>query len=279
MSAPEHEPRTGLAGIHGQPFVDLEPLLDLSALPALHEEICEGLARVPTSYTGGSHRSLGVVPPELAREVHGDYGEVLRSLDREQRRRLVALADDPEDLDPEDYHPGEEQEHSLSRRQMLWLKLRHGVYFPWQVYLEMIPNHYWHQKSSGEGKAFTREARTFFPRTVEFVQRLPFRELGRCNVMGLDPFHHGTVHRDADPARQRDPPHFITFCPAGNKRLFLLDRVRGERHEIRSRAYWFNDADYHGVAPDPFFRYSVRVDGRFTEEFLVRLGLSAPPLA
>ena len=37
------------------------------------------------------------------------------------------------------------------------------------------------------------------------------------------------------------------------------------------RAYWFNDHDYHGVLPDPFFRYSIRVDGVFTREFRAAL--------
>jgi hypothetical protein len=36
---------------------------------------------------------------------------------------------------------------------------------------------------------------------------------------------------------------------------------------VQGRVVWFNDHDYHGVLADPFFRYSVRVDGPFTPEF------------
>jgi hypothetical protein len=32
--------------------------------------------------------------------------------------------------------------------------------------------------------------------------------------------------------------------------------------------YWFNDMDWHGVHADPWFRYSVRVDGVFEPGFL-----------
>jgi hypothetical protein len=32
--------------------------------------------------------------------------------------------------------------------------------------------------------------------------------------------------------------------------------------------YWFNDMDYHGVLADPFFRYSLRVDGVFEPGFV-----------
>ena len=42
-------------------------------------------------------------------------------------------------------------------------------------------------------------------------------------------------------------------------------------HVATTEAYWFNDADYHGVLADPFFRYSFRVDGTFTPEFVAGL--------
>jgi hypothetical protein len=40
--------------------------------------------------------------------------------------------------------------------------------------------------------------------------------------------------------------------------------------------YWFNDHGYHGVAPDPYFRYSLRVDGVFRSDFLARLRRDFP---
>jgi hypothetical protein len=153
---------------------------------------------------------------------------------------------------------------------MLWLKYRFGVYFPWKVYVELIPNRSWADKSRSEGKDFTRAARAFFPRTVAYVKRLPFAQIGRCNIMGLEANDHGTVHRDG-PGGQAEPDHFISLCPAGNKRLFLWDEAARRRTPVPGRAYWFNDHDYHGVLADPFFRYSVRVDGVFRADFLEAL--------
>lgn len=264
-------------GIWGQPFIDLEQLLDLSELDAIHEEVCLGLAQVPVAYTGGSHRSMGIMPPSLAAEALGDYGSVLRQLSREDRAVFASLADDPiaaRDQDTLDF--GEERPRALSRRQQLWLEYRHGVYFPWKVYFEMIPNHYWDEKASAEGKSFTREARTFFPKTIAFVRGLPFTQIGRCNVMGLRALDYGTVHLDGDPAKKPEVDHFITFCPGGNKRLFLWDEERQERLFIDRRAYWFNDSDYHGVESAPYFRYSIRVDGVFQPEFLRSLKARYP---
>jgi len=262
-------------GIDGRPFVDLAPWLDLSLLDDIHEEVCLGLAQMPVDYTGGSHRSMGIVPPSRRVECHVDYGEIVRAMTDAQLATLSGLGDEP--LDPARRGDvGEEREQPLSRRQMLWLKYQFGVYFPWKVFVELVPNRWWGDKSAGAGKAFTRQARAFFPKTVAWVQRLPFVEIGRCTIMGLEANDHGTVHHDGDPAEPRPPDHFVAVCPKGDKRLFLWEEETGTKIPVRSRAYWFNDQDDHGVDADPFFRYSIRVDGVFEDDFLARTRAAAP---
>jgi hypothetical protein len=265
-----------LAGVLGRAFVDLEPFLDASPLAALHEEICVGLTMSSeVEYTGGSHRSMGIVPATRRDERFGDYGEVLRSMSRESWAVLTALADDDvefPDFDARDDHEfGEERDVPLSQRQLVWLKLRFGVYFPWQTYLELMPGGRWDSKHDPRGKRFTREATQLFPRTIAFVQSLPFKSIGSVKLLGLEANHHGTVHRDGDPVVKTNVDHFVTFCPAGDKRLFVWDETSGVESFAPSRLYWFNDSDWHGVAADPYFRYSVRVDGVFRPEFLDRL--------
>jgi hypothetical protein len=255
----------------GIPFVSLERFVDTSALPAIHDEICLALTQVPVDYTGGSHRSMGIMPPSRADEAHVDYGEVIRELSPADFEVFRSLADDPRSIDASrraELEFGEERAHALSRRQMLWLKFRHKVYFPWKAYVELVPNRSWADKADPEGKDFTRIARTLFPKTIAFVNRLPFQHIGRCNVMGLEANDHGTVHRDGDPADQTAPDEFITICPNGDKRLFLWDEDEKKKVPVVGRAYWFNDHDHHGVDADPFFRYSIRIDGAFRPGFL-----------
>lgn len=267
---PDRIPGTGLCGLYGRPFVDLEPYLDLAALPAIHDEICLGLANMPVDYTGGSHRSMGIMPPSRADEVVRDYGEAIRAMDHSSFATFRSLADDPSVIDTArrgEQEFGEEREVPLSRRQMLWLKYRHGIYFPWKVYVELMPNRWWGDKANPSGKRFTRLADTLFPRTLAWVRELPFVSVGRCNIMGLEAHDHGTVHRDGDPDEQRTPDPFITVCPGPEKRLYLWDEARGHKTPVTGRAYWFNDHDYHGVEADPYFRYSIRVDGVFREDF------------
>jgi hypothetical protein len=264
-----------IPGIFGHPYVDLSAYVDTSCLDELDNEICYALTQVPTEYTGGSHRTLGITPPSLPDGRYADYGEVIRGFSRAEFARFISLSEDPSpgefDLTRyREYTFGEEQPFSLSRRQMLYLKYRYGVYFPWQVFYEMIPTLNWADKSGGAGKSFTSEARRHFPKTIAFVYSLPFAEIGRCNILGLDPEHHGTVHQDGE-LDSLDADHFITICPRGNKRLFLWDEELKQKHVVNSRVYWFNDHGYHGVAADPYFRYSLRIDGVFSADFLARL--------
>jgi hypothetical protein len=256
-------------GVFGRPFVALDDLFDLSGLEEIHDEICLALARMPTGYTGGSHRSMRIMPEGCGAEALVDYQEVIAGLDETQFDTFRSLADDASAIDParrRELEYGEEREVPLSMAQMLWLKMRHRVYFPWKVYAELIPNDRWQDKCD-PGKRFTRIAEALLPKTIAFVKRLPFRHVGRCNVMGLEAHDHGTVHRDGVPRPGRRPDPFLTFCPRGDKRLYVMDERSGERIPVEGRVVWFNDHDYHGVFADPYFRYSVRVDGPFTPEF------------
>ncbi len=261
---------TGLRGLYGRPFVPLDRWVDPVAVASLHDEVCLALAQLPTGYTGGSHRSMAIMPPGREGEALVDYAEVIRGLDDAQWATFRALSDEPEAIAEDDRRGdrwGEERAIPLSRRQMLWLKMRHRVYFPWKVFVELMPNRWWGDKADPAGKRFTRHAEALLPRTLAFVRSLPFARIGRCNILGLEAHDHGTVHRDGDPAEQAAPDHFITLCPSPGKRLYLWDAAREEKVAVTGAAYWFNDFDYHGVDADPFFRYSIRVDGVFTEAF------------
>lgn len=273
VAYPSHR-MAGLRGIFGRPSLALDAYLDLSDLGAIHDEICLALSQVPVGYTGGSHRSMGIMPPGREVEAIVDYVEVIRALDDAAYATFAGLADDPAPFLRADRTKdgfGEERELPLSRRQMLWLKLRHRVYFPWKVYVELIPNTWWSEKASSAGKEYTRWAKALLPRTLAFVEKLPFERIGRCNIMGLEANDHGTLHRDGDPREQSSPDHFITFVPEPGKRVYLWDAERSEPTLVEGRAYWFNDHDYHGVLADPWFRYSVRVDGVFEQAFMERL--------
>jgi hypothetical protein len=260
-----------LRGIFDKPYFRFDDLVSAEDLAAIHEEVCLALAQIPTSYTGGSHRSMGIVPPSRLGECHGDYGEVIAAMSPRQRATFATLADEPPPPNAPAADFGEERRLPLSRRQMLWLEKRFGVYFPWTTYVELIPNLRWEDKADSAGKDFTRVAKTFFPKTIEVVRGLPFERIGRCNVLGLGAHQYGTVHRDGEPEDQVSPDHFLTLYPSASKRLFLWDEDTQTKTPVTGPVVWFNDFDYHGVDADPFFRYSIRVDGVFQKSFLAAI--------
>jgi Rieske 2Fe-2S family protein len=263
-----------LHGIWGRPYLDLAPLFDLSCLADVDEEVCLGLSRVAPSYTGGSLKWMGVVAPPVREDGYRDLMEVIAGFSREEFATFVSLSDRPGEFELDrhrEYAFGDETDHPLTRRQMLYLKYRYGAYFPWKVAYHFLENVAWEDKNLGAGKSFHREAREVFPRTLALIEKLPFREIGRAVLFGLESNDHAPLHRDTVPGSRAAVDHCITLCPRRNKRFYLCDPELTTRLYVDSPLYWFNDMDWHGVAPDPYFRYSIRVDGVFEPAFVEEL--------
>jgi glycine betaine catabolism A len=259
-----------IIGLFGRPFADLEHLVDDGALAALDREVTMGLARVETSQTGGSLKWMGVVAPWCVDDDYLDSMHVIESLDDDAFRDFVALADEPERFagGRGEAAFGDETDNPLNREQMRYLAFRHGVYFPWKVCYHLLENDRWEDKHSGAGKHFGEEAKEVFPRTIEVIRALPFREIGRVVIFGLLSNDHAPLHRDSEPGRALSVAQSITIDPRGNKRFYLQNAEGDAPEVVGARVYWFNDMDYHGVLPDPFFRYSIRVDGVFHDAFV-----------
>lgn len=257
-----------LCGIFGRPYLDLSGFVDTTCFPELDDEITRGLCHVETTYTGATLKWMGVVAPWQMDDGYVDAMHAIERMSTDELARFVALGD-AAPLEPTESRAfGDETDRPLSRAQMLHLKYRHGVYFPWKVCYHLVENDRWEDKHSGEGKDFTEEARRWFPRTVAFVEGLPFREIGRCVLFGLEANDHAPFHRDAEPGRELAIAQSISFAPRPGKRLVLRDADGGSRTLVDAPIHWFNDMDYHGVEPDPYFRYSIRVDGVFERDFL-----------
>lgn len=260
-----------LVGICGKPFVDLSDRIDTSSFDELDREITLGLCRVDVSYTGATLKWMGVVAPWAMEDGYADAMHVLEDLDAVERADFISLGEDPT-LDANDERAfGDETDHPFTFAQMRWLGFRHGVYFPWKVCYHLLENDRWEDKHSGVGKRFAEEAEEHFPKTLRFIRSLPFREIGRAVIFGLEPNDHAPAHRDTEPGAALQIAHSISFDPRGDKGLYLMDAEGGSKTVIAARAYWFNDADYHGVDAAPRFRYSVRVDGIFDPAFVRRI--------
>ena len=119
---------------------------------------------------------------------------------------------------------------------MLYLKYQHGVYFPWKVCYHLLENDRWEDKHSGEGKDFSEERRAPLPETVAFVKSLPFTEIGRVVLFGIEANDHAPMHRDSEPGKTLTIPHSISFDPARQQALRAHRQGPGDAAFRSSRA-------------------------------------------
>ena len=261
-----------LVGLFGRPFVDLEPFVDTRVLAAVDTEVSNALAQLDVvGQTGGSLKHMGITAPWVKDDGYIDYGDVIADFTFEQWRELVSLADDPNSFDEATWQQmrfGDETDHPLNAKQIRLLTYRYGVYFPWKVCVHLLENICWQDKHHGAGKSFTDVAEALFPTTTAFVRSLPFTEVGRVVLFGLLPNDHAPAHRDSEPGRDLTVAQSMSICPRGDKRFYVTDPDHDDEVVVDTRIYWFNDMDYHGVKADPFFRYSIRVDGVYVPAFL-----------
>lgn len=266
--------RAPIIGLFGSPWVDLDHLIDAGTLAEIDREISLGLARVDVGQTGGTLKWMGVVAPWQRDDEYLDAMDVIRALPPEEYATLLELSEDPSTADEAPQATtefGDETDRPFTREQMRWLSYRHGVYFPWRVCYHLLENDRWEDKHSGSGKSFSDEAREHFPKTVALIERLPFQEVGRAVLFGLEPNDHAPLHRDTEPGKALAVAQSISIDPRGNKRFYLQNAEEDEPLVVASNVYWFNDMDHHGVLADPWFRYSVRIDGVFEPSFLKTL--------
>ena len=263
-----------LVGIWGRPYIDLSAFIDTSSFSELDEEISLALPVLETSYTGATLKWMGVTAPWVMDDGYVDAMHAIEGFSRDELARFVALGDDPDvDLDaPRAF--GDETDHPFTMAQMRYLSFRHAVYFPWKVCFHLLENDRWEDKHAGHGKDFAPDAEEHLPKTVAFIKSLPFKEIGRAVLFGLEPNDHAPAHRDTEPGATLGIAQSVSFDPRGGKGLYLKDPKGGSHTVIDAPIYWFNDMDYHGVSAAPRFRYSIRVDGVFQEAFAKKLEAS-----
>ena len=267
-----------LHGVLGQPMLDLEPYIGAVDWEAVDAEIRLALTKCDLDCCGDVMKSLNWIHPS-ALEGYVDAKDVISGFGPEEFEAFLELSDDINvssfDLDhPEQYSMGFGTAIPFSRKQVDYLKYRYGVRFDWICYSLMMPNvAELFEDPRSPPPDFTAEARALFPKTLELIRGLPLSSVFRCTIYAVDAHVLPVLHRDcsSDDECSRDPHHYVLLVPGGDLRQFVCDKALTQKHYGPSRAFWFNDHDYHGTERDPFFRYSIQVDGRFDPSFFAQL--------
>ena len=111
------------------------------------------------------------------------------------------------------------------------------------------------------------EAAEDFVLLMDFIETLPFQTTGRMIIFYDDAGRAVPAHRDHLDAELCQ--EFIWFRTNLKKPFYVLNEQTGEKKYVESYSAWFDSVNqFHGSdAAQKGLTFSVRVDGKFTDEF------------
>jgi hypothetical protein len=243
------------------PMVNMDPYVSHDHDFMLHTECCIGLALSNTYKMGMTY---GAIPPEERDRFAGNdcWSEMLYNLEKLDPVHEVAIRYILSVTPPAD------QQYAVYK----YAYFAMGAPIPWYFALYLKKGDFF-KKTTDQSSYWTDEAK-HFPLLQQYLDTLPFKSIGRVLLFTTYPNAGVMIHRDSVMTEHSD--HNINFFFAGGPRpSFVWDEVKKTKTYLdpTARSYFFNNRDYHGVDPEPVFRYTLRVDGTFTDEMCEKLGL------
>jgi hypothetical protein len=254
----------GIKGVgkHRKPIVSMDDYIDHSMDVELNTECLKGLALSSMIKMGMVY---GDIPPEEEQRLNsnGCWSSVLANLDKfdptgKHHKALVEIT--------ELAQPGQKMQAIYK-----YAYFAMGAVIPW--FFACYLKHGDFNNKTKQNENWTENAK-YFPKLIEYIKTLPFKEVGRIMFFTAYPNAGVVTHRDSIVAEHKD--HNINlFFDSGWRPSFIWDEKTKEKVYLPegARSYYFNNRDYHGVDPEPVFRYTVRIDGTFTDEMCEKLGL------
>ena len=260
-----------LTGINNNPYYNIEPYLDMISFDEMQPEIIAGFAKARESAKEGTWMAPGFTFEDLSYRLH--WKPIYKAM-----QEFLELSDnDPVKqaglkLMPTDFKNFKER-NVFTR----FLKMSMGAYDPY-IYYYLWEEGSWDDRTAP--RKLTPEAE-HFPNVVKWVESLVgtvFEDIGRviffhCEADGI-PFEHRDL--DAKNGMNVVKPHrneFIHIRPNTKKAMYLWDPETKNKTYLNTRAAWWNDVDWHGGERIMEQSYSLRIDGKFTEEFRKKLGV------
>jgi hypothetical protein len=243
------------------PILSMDDYIDQSRNLELHIESCKGLALAEDIKMGMVY---GALPPEEVKRFSGHdcWSEMLRDINRYDPQGIHQAAL----KEIIDKSPGKEMQAMYK-----YAYFAMGAVIPWFFALYLKKNDF--RKKTEDAGNWTDSSK-YFPNIIKYVETLPFKHVGRILYFTSYPNAGVVIHRDSIVSDHKD--HNINlFFDGGWRPSFIWDEVKKEKIYLPSgaKSYFFNNRDYHGVDPEPVFRYTLRVDGTFTDELCEKLGL------
>lgn len=109
-----------------------------------------------------------------------------------------------------------------------------------------------------------------FALLMDFVKTLPFEATGRMLIIYDDARREVPAHRDHI---ETDICHeFLWFRTNLKKPLYMLNEQTKEKKYVDGYTAWFDTVNqYHGSDAQEGLTFSIRIDGKFTDEFRAKI--------
>ncbi len=98
-----------------------------------------------------------------------------------------------------------------------------------------------------------------------------FTEYGRVVVFLNEPGVSTPIHQDSSDASRKD--EFIWLSLGDRKKFFVYDEKNKVKHYLTSAIGTFDATNYHGADAGEFASWSMRIDGTFSDSFLIKTNL------
>lgn len=261
-----------IKGINNIPYYSIDQYLDMATFDEMQPEILKGFAEARMYAKEGTWMAPGFTFEEMS--YRPNWKPIYQAMEE-----FMALPDtDPVkiaglELMPKDFK--NLQERNVFTR---YIKMAMGAYDPY-IYYYLWEEGSWDDRTAP--RKLTPEA-LYFPNVVNWVEQTIkdgiFENIGRviffhCEADGI-PFEHRDL--DAKNGVNIVKPHrneFIHIRPNTKKAMYLWDPETKDKTYLNTRAAWWNDVDWHGGERIMEQSYSLRIDGKFTEEFRKKLGI------
>jgi hypothetical protein len=265
-----------IKGINNQAYINIEPYLDMVEFDAMQSKIYRGFAEAREFAKEGTWMRPGFKFDAMSYTVN--FKPVYKAIEE-----FLQLPDD---------HPIKVEGMPLykdfgnfKQRNKFTRYVKHamGAYDPY-VYYFLWGEGSWSDRTTP--RKLTSEAE-HFPELVSWVEKLVsnniFEYIGRVLIFHLEADGLAFEHRDlgedvhgilGDSEYTAHRNEFIHIRPNTKKAFYIWDPDTKNKIYLNTRAAWFNDQDWHGGEKIMEQSYSLRIDGKFTEEFRKKLGVN-----
>jgi hypothetical protein len=264
-----------IKGINNTPYFDMSKYIDMKKFNELQPEILTGFAESRMYAKEGTWMTPGFTFNDMSyRHNWKPIFEALEEFKQLPDSDPIKQAGSVLYKDFKNY----QSRNKFTR----FLKMALGAYDPY-IYYFLWEEGSWDDRTAP--RKLTEEAQ-FFPKTVQWVEDLItngiFEHIGRviffhCEHGGV-PFehrdlggHNGVWEKDKYSSHRNE---FIHIRPNTKKAMYLWDPESKDKTYLNTRAAWWNDQDWHGGEAIMEQSYSLRIDGKFTEEFRKKLGIA-----